>query len=101
MMISAGSTNRRALSGIIEGSFRPNRGIRLTGGARYPPSLRVFPAVAVVQRLLLDDENADAALLSVAETMVHKGKLARHIAQELKAHAASGRDVPRLHAMDR
>lgn len=51
--------------------------------------------------LLLDDENADRALLAVAEAMVHKGKLAGDVAQELETHAATGWDVPRLHATHR
>lgn len=49
--------------------------------------------------LLLDHQYADAALLSVTEAVVHEWKLTDHVALQLEAHAAAGRNVPRLHAM--
>src|SRR5688500_15699381 len=55
---------------------------------------------AVIRRLL-DDEEADRALLPVAEAVVDEGELAGDVAHQLEAHAAARRHAPRLHAADR
>jgi hypothetical protein len=47
-----------------------------------------------------DDEQADRAFLTVAESVIHEWELARHIAHHLIDDTAAGRDAEGLHAAD-
>src|SRR6476661_7478739 len=55
---------------------------------------------AMSRLLPLDHEDADRALLTVAESVVHERKLARHVAHELEYHTTARRRAERLHASE-
>src|SRR5688500_17022279 len=58
-----------------------------------PRQVKRSPSIAAASR---DDQKPDRALLPVPEAVIHEGELARDIAEELEAHAATRAHVPRL-----